>query len=377
MQTSGAIWWRFDYRFEGKRKTLSFGTYPDTKLGAARAQRDRARELVEQGVDPSAARKAAAKDDPTQRLFSTVAKAWWESRRPGWSDEYATRIWNRLKDDVLPALGAKPIEEIVSADVLAALRAIEGRGIGETVYRVKGYISEIFGYAIGEALVESDPTDVVTRGRLLKAKPAKEKRAFVRPVQLGEFLKRFAVAGEDEDVRDALWLTILAAVRTDETRFAAAAEFEGLDGTAPLWRIPAARMKMRNEHLVPLSRQATAIAARRIERAVGRGLLFARPTRSGTLSENSMLYALYRMGYHSRATVHGFRSTFSTWANEQGWNRDWIERQLAHVEEAVRGTYNSAEYLDGRRRLLQAWADMLDGLRPASARDEFAGLLRF
>lgn len=361
VRPNGAKWWRFDYRRPGgSRNTLSFGTYPETGLSAARSQRERARELVAKGIDPSQERKAEA-EQAEDRSFETVARQWWESRRPKWGEEYARRILNRLEKDVFPSLGKKRIEEITSSDLLAMLRKIEGRGVGETTYRVKNYVSEVFGFAIGHEWVSSDPTGPIDRGKLLKDKPAKERRAQIKVAELPQFMVRLAEANEEQDTLDALRLTLLTAVRTTEARFATFDEWERLDTDEPLWRIPPERMKMKNEHLVPAPRQAADIVRRRRDRMGGRGLVFARDTVSGTLSENTMLYGLYRMGYHSRATVHGLRGTFSTWANEQGWNRDWIERQLAHVEgNEVRLAYNAAEYLPGRRKLLQAWADFLD-----------------
>jgi integrase len=189
---------------------------------------------------------------------------------------------------------------------------------------------------------------------------------------MGEFLSKLSEdEKEEQDTKDALMLTILTAVRTDELRFARKAEFEEMDGEKPLWRIPRERMKMGREHLIPLSSQAAAIVRRRLENLPERQLLlFGRATKSGTISENTMLYGLYRLGYHSRATVHGFRRTFSTLANEATkmvdgeevpmWHPDWVERCLAHVpEDQVRAAYNAAEYLPQRRRLLQWWADWL------------------
>jgi integrase len=190
---------------------------------------------------------------------------------------------------------------------------------------------------------------------------------------MGAFLLKLDQDEDEEvDTLEALWLTILTADRTVETRFADMNEFEALGTKDSLWRIPPERMKKNREHLVPLSKQADELAQRRISRLrPGQTLLFARNTRSGVISENTMLYAMYRLGYRGRATVHGFRGTFSTLANSatkmiageevRMWEPDWIEWALSHVEDnEVRAAYNSAEYLPERRRLLQWWADWLD-----------------
>jgi integrase len=228
----------------------------------------------------------------------------------------------------------------------------------------------VFRFAIASGWQTRDATADI-KGALKKRKKTVH-RAFIRPAEMGEFLLKLSEdQKEEQDTKDALLLTILTAVRTDELRFARKAEFENIKGDKPLWRIPKERMKMDREHLIPLSSQAAAIG-RRLENLLERQpLLFSRATRSGTISENTMLYCLYRLGYHSRATVHGFRRTFSTLANEATkiidseevpmWHPDWVERCLAHVpEDQVRAAYNAAEYLPQRRRLLQWWGDWLD-----------------
>ena len=156
-----------------------------------------------------------------------------------------------------------------------------------------------------------------------------------------------------------MWLVLLTFVRTAELRFATWSEFEDLEGENPIWRIPAERMKMRRAHLVPLSKQAVAVLAKIRSLALGSPYLFPANTKLGVISENTLLFALYRMGYQSRATVHGFRSLASTVLNEAQFNRDWIEMQLAHADNTVRGIYNAAEWLVGRREMLQWWADYL------------------
>lgn len=369
VKSTGSRLWRYDFRLGGKRRTMAIGVYPDVELASARDTHEAARKLVAAGEDPIHTVQEELDAAPT---FQETAARWLEARERGWAAENHRRIKNRLEQDVYPEIGHIPICELGSLTVLAMLRKIEARGVGETVYRIKGYVSEICGFAIGEGLCESDPTGPIDAGKLLKPKPRKQHRAALKATEFPTFLTRLADSNEEQDTIDALRLVLWTVGRTDEIRFAHRDEFEGLDGDAPLWRLSGKRMKMHLEHLVPLPRQAVPMLRRRIERVGDSGLLFERKTRSGTLSENTLLYACYRLGYHSRITVHGFRGSFSTIANEatrindvgeevRMWDADWIERCLAHVEgDTVRGAYNSAEWIGPRRRLLQWWADWLD-----------------
>jgi integrase len=352
--------WRFDYCFDGLRKTLALGSWPDVGLLDARAARDAAKRQLQVGDDPGAARrvaKAEAEHAP-QHTFAATARRWLAARAAKWGPRYTGRVTRRVEKDLLPELGAEDVGAIEPPRLLEVIRLVEDRGAIETARRVNGYAGEIFRMAIAEGRAARDPSPDIIAG--LASKPEVKHRAALKATEFPVFLAALTASDEEEDTADALMLTLYTAVRTTETRFAAGAEFEALEDDAiALWRLSPARMKMRHEHLVPLSRQAAAIARRRVARH-GKGLLFPRDTRSGTISENTMLYALYRLGWHSRATVHGFRGAFSTIANEAEWNRDWIERQLAHRQSGVRGAYNAAEYLPGRRRLLQWWADWVD-----------------
>jgi integrase len=201
----------------------------------------------------------------------------------------------------------------------------------------------------------------------LKAREPAKRRSALSASELPNFLQRLEGYDGDESTRLALQLALLTFVRTAELRFARWSEFEGLDGLEPLWRIPAERMKMRRPHLVPLSPAAADVLRKLKSRSGKSDLLFPADTRSGVISENTTLYALYRLGYHGRTTVHGFRSTASTILNEHHFNRDWIEMQLAHADGSVRAIYNAAEWLPGRREMMNWWANYLaDAPRPAS-----------
>lgn len=368
VRPDGTRWWRLDFTLNQKRRTMSLGVYPDVGLADARAQRDRLRKLVAAGIDPVRQRRTGAGEDAA--AFKTVALRWLAAMRKAkvW-DERSHRIKrNRFEQYIFPEIGHKDIRTIEPTEMLRVIRKIEEHGAVEVPWRLNSDCGKIFRFAIAEGWETRDPTADI-KDAMLKQPPVKH-HAFIRPSNMGEFLvKLYDEESEDQEAKDALLFTILTAARTVETRFATRAEFEQMDTDRPQWRVPKERMKMEREHVVPLSRQAAEIVRRRL--LDDRTLLFQRGTRSGVISENTMLYTLYRFGYHSRATVHGFRRTFSTLANEaiktvdgedaRMWEPDWIERSLAHVEgNKVRGAYNAAEYLPQRRRLLQWWADWLD-----------------
>jgi integrase len=293
-----------------------------------------------------------------------VAERWHLARKRGWSDAYGRRIWARVEGDLCTELGEIAVEQVDSQALLAALRKIEARGSIETARRIRAYAEDLFRFARAEKLVTSNPAAEL--GDALSAAPPVKHRVALKARELPAFLAALHSYDGDQRTRLALLLTLLTFVRTNETRFARWEEFEQLNGPEPTWRIPAERMKMRNEHLVPLSRQAVSVLKLLRGVCAGGAEVFPAATAKGVMSENTMLFALYRLGYHDRATVHGFRGTASTILNEQGFNRDWIERQLAHVDQdQVRAAYNSAQWLPERRRMMQWWADHLDAARNA------------
>lgn len=224
--------------------------------------------------------------------------------------------------------------------------------------QIRMSLDRVFRYGVATGRCHRDPTSDL-RGALRAAPPAK-RRAALLPRELPEFMQRLREYDGVSQTKLALELLIHTFVRTSEVRFARWFEFEGLEGEEPLWRIPASRMKMRRDHLVPLSPQVVRLVYEARELAGKSDLLFPAPTRSGVISENTMLYAMYRMGYHGRATVHGFRSTASTILNEREFNRDWVEMQLAHAEGDIRSVYNAAEWLAGRRTMMNWWSEHLE-----------------
>lgn len=367
----GKRYWRASYRFAGKQKTLAIGPYPAVSLAEARKQRDALKEQLAQGLDPSEARKADKRATAlnSSRTFEAIGREWITLKLPGWVPAYSERLLSRLVADVFPALGSRPIADIEPPEVLEVVRKVEARGAVELARREMQVIGQIFRFAIASGRASRDPTQDL-RGALKSPGRPKHRRALPRE-DLPGFLQ--ALNGYDGEpmTKLALELMVLTFVRTTELRAACWSEFGGLDGNEPLWRIPAARMKMRFEHLVPLAPQAVAVL-KELRPLAGRSAqLFPSPGKEGFMSNNTMLFAMYRMGYHGRATVHGFRGVASTWLNEAGYDSDWIERQLAHDERnEVRGAYNSAQYLAGRRQMMCHWADFLDAQKRKGASEK-------
>jgi integrase len=359
----GSKLWRLAYRFQGKQKTLALGCYPDVSVLAARRARDAAKQLLKDGTDPSINRKAEKRKKSILATsnFEAVANEWFDKNQSRWVETYSSRIKSRIDEDLLPSLGNRPISEIEPLEVLDAVRKIEARGANEMAKRVMQLASGIFRYGVATARCGRDPTSDL-RGALKPAGPPKHRTA-LELKELTPFMNALESYDGDVATKLGLKLLILTFVRTAELRFSLWSEFEGLDGPNALWRIPADRMKMRRAHLVPLAPQAIRVLGE-LRKVTGKSqYLFPSQTKLGVISENTFIYAVYRMGYHKRATVHGFRTTASTILNEAQFNRDWIEAQLAHFDGGVRGVYNAAEWLPGRRRMMCWWADYVEGKR--------------
>ncbi len=358
---TGGRWWRFKYRFQGREKRLSMGVYPDVGLADARGRRDAARKLLADGVDPGEQRKSdkRAAIARTEGSFEAVAREWYGKQVHTWVEHHARDVLRRLEGNLFPAIGAAQINEVNAPMLLAAVRKIEARGAYDLAHRVLGVASQVFRYGVAAGLCERDPAPDL-RGALTPHKSRNQ--AAVSPEELPELLRKINGYTEIGDRLTALALRLLALtfVRTGELIGATWNEFD-LDGAT--WIIPAERMKMRAEHVVPLSAQA--IAVLRELQGLGGGSRYVFPGRNPDkpISNNTMLFALYRLGYKGKMTGHGFRAVASTVLNESGFAADVIERQLAHCErDEVRGAYNRAEYLPQRRAMVQQWADMLDAL---------------
>ena len=290
-----------------------------------------------------------------------VAREWYQNNVAAWAPSYALRLKNRLEVGLLEYLGDRPVNSVSPQDVLEAIRKTEARDARETARRILRIASAVFRYGIATGRCAQDPT-IALKGALKPPRAVKH-RATLSARDLSKFLKALELYQGDL-TKLALALVLLTFVRTSELRFAKWSELEGLEGSNPIWRIPAERMKMRRPHLVPLSKQAVDVLGKVRGLALGSDYLFPANTKRGVISENTLLFALYRMGYRRRATVHGFRSMASTILNEAQFNRDWIEMQLAHADNSVRGVYNAAEWLSGRRKCF-------NGGRTMSMRSEY------
>ncbi len=360
---SGGKLWRMDYRFEGKRKTLSFGPYPTISLRDARKLRDEAKDKLIKGIDPSAQKKAAkaALRFETENGFEAVAREWFDKHKESWVEHHGKKIIARLEKDIFPLLGAKPIMSITAPELLEALRRIESRGAVDTAHRALQTCGQIFRYAIATGRAERDVAADL-RDALATAKPVNF-ASITEPKAVGVLLREIDAYPGNLVVKAALQIAPYVFVRPGELRKAEWTEF---DLEAAEWRIPAAKMKMKEVHIVPLARQVVNIL-KDLRQYTGhsRFLFPSMRANSAPISDVTLLAALRRMGYDkTEMTVHGFRSMASTLLNEMGYNRDWIERQLAHGERnSVRAAYNYAEYLPERRRMMQEWADYLDELR--------------
>ena len=380
IQPDGGKWWRFDYRFEGKRKTLSMGTYPDVPLAGhylvegktktwvdgARDKRSNTRKLLAAGVDPGAQRKAEkqAKAEAGANTFEVLAREWMATRGKEWTASYAGKTESALERHAFPAIGSKVIGDITAPDLLALLRAIEKRGTVDMAHRVQQHCGAVFRYAVATGRAVYDPVPSL-KGALSTVKQV-HYAAITDPTEFGQLLRDIDAYRGEAATKFAMQLLALTFQRTQEVRFAEWSQFD-LDGS--LWRLPPEVMKMKQAHIVPLSRQAVALL-RQLQPLTGGGRLVfpSSISRERPISENTVVYALARMGYKGRMTGHGFRSVASTLLNEQGYRDDVIERQLAHAEKnAVRAAYNRAEYLPERKAMMQEWADYLDKLKAGAA----------
>jgi integrase len=361
IHADGRKYWRLRYWIAGKEKSLSLGVYPEVTLKQARLRRDVERKRLADGLDPSAERRAEKLRArlAAENSFEAVAREWYGKQVHTWVATHSSDVLRRLESNIFPALGARPIAQIEAPELLAAMRKIEARGAYDLAHRVLQVCGQVFRYGIATGRCSRDLAADL-RGALTPH--VKKGQAAVRPEDLPALLRAIATYDQlgDRQTMLALRLLALTFVRTGEL---IGATWTEIDRDAALWIIPAARMKARAEHLVPLSRQALAILEELATLCRGSRFVFPGRHRDKPISNNTMLFALYRLGYKGKMTGHGFRAVASTILNEQGWRPDVIERQLAHAERnEVRGAYNRAEYLPERVKLMQAWADHVDAI---------------
>ena len=361
MIVPGAKYWRLAYRFAGKQKTLALGVYPEVSLSDARERREAARKVLANGADPSAVRKAqkAAVVALAENSFELVAREWLSKFSKNWKESHTRTISVRLVNDVFPWLGVRPIGEINAPELLTVLRRIEHRGALDAAHRVSAICGQVFRYAIATGRAERDPSADL-KGSLPPHK-GKHLAAITDPVKIGKLMRDIEGYRGSFVVRCALRVAPMVFLRPIEL---SRAEWAEIDLDKAEWRIPADKMKMKALHIIPLSTQTVAIL-RELHPLTGTGQYLFPNVRTSTLpmAGNTILAAIRSMGYTStEMTAHGFRHMASTLLNEQGFNADAIERQLAHRASGVRATYNAAEYLPERRRMMQHWADYLGGL---------------
>lgn len=354
VRVSGRKQWQFRFRWEGRQKKLILGDYPTVPLKAAREMRAAYRAALARGEDP----RGTNTEVYGPKTFGQVADLWFQKERQRWTPSFQKRVWSRVERDLLPTLGDKPVATVTRRDIIDALRAIEDRGAIETARRTGGYVRGILAFALSEEWVEANPaTDLTTS---LKPKPKVKHNPRLTEAELPTLFGKLADY-HGEETRIALKLVLHTFVRTKELvgkkdEGIRAVTADELDFDRMVWRIPAKRMKRRVDHMVPLTETTAGLFRELLDRVQpGQPLL--------NMSNNTMLFAMYRMGYHTKATVHGFRSTASTILNECGlWRPDVIEMQLSHIEnDKVRAAYNAAEYLSERAQMMEWYSALLDG----------------
>lgn len=355
---NGSKYWRLQYRFDGKQKMLALGIYPEISLSEARHRRDEAKRQVANAIDPSEQKKVEkqARKATVENTFKAIALEWHEYKRPNWSKGYAEDLMEAFENDIFPDIGKRPIAEIKPLEILSSLRKLEKRGVLDKLRKIRQACNQVFRYAIVTGRAENNPASELASA--LTA-PKSVHYPHLLADELPAFLQALAGYSGSPTTRLATRILMLTGVRTIELRMA---EWKEFDFDKRVWEVPVERMKMRRPHLVPLSDQVIS-ALREIQAITGRyNLVFpGRNDITKPMSEASINQVLKRIGYHGKATGHGFRHTMSTILHEQGYNTAWIELQLAHVDKnTIRGTYNHAQYLEQRREMLQWYADYID-----------------
>lgn len=375
--------WRWKYRVGGKEKRLIFGPYPEVSLTDARKMRDEARRAKREGMDPGLQRKQrrAALASSGERSFEALARRWHELRRATWTPKHAAQVLGSLEDEVFPRIGGVPIEEVTAPMVLEVLRPIAARGAVDQAHRVRQRISDVFGSAIAAGLAETDPAAAVKKA--LQPVIKRNYPAFRRIADARALLEATEAAPAHPSTKLASRMLAITAARSEPLRFMDPRELEDLEGDEPIWRIPAAKMKLALHHkqdeafefIVPLPRQAVEVVRAALRLSAGGPYVFPSQRHAHRpMSENAISTMYRRAGYGGRHVPHGWRSTFSTVMNERAVamdrpeDRAIIDLMLAHKPEGVEAAYNRAAYMPRRRRLAQDWADLLlAGLAPAES----------
>jgi integrase len=365
---NGSKYWRLKYRYGGREKTLALGVYPDVSLEKARKKRSHARDQLDDGIDPGVTKKLKklSQYQEVANSFEAIAREWFETRISMKSESYKDRTWRLLKNDLLPSLARRPINQITAPELLMVLRKVEGRGAVDMAHRAKQTAGQVFRYAVATGRAERDPSGDLKGA--LKPRTKKHYAALTNPEEAGRLMVAIGAYTGTPVVKTALYLSAYTFQRPGEIRHM---EWSEINWGLERWEIPGDKMKMGAEHIVPLSNQALA-QLRDLELLTGRGS-FVFPSargRSRPLSENGVRIALRTMGYdNDTMTAHGFRAMARTILDEVLHFRiDYIEHQLAHAVRDPNGrAYNRTKYLAERAQMMQAWANYLDALQLEAA----------
>ncbi|MCY9777943.1 tyrosine-type recombinase/integrase [Proteus mirabilis] len=361
VEPNGSKGWRFRYQFNGKSKMISLGIYPVITLNEAREKRDNARKLVANGVDPSEARKEERNkvSGQSENTFKRITLEWFNGRKDRWSEGYRDDMMEAFENDVFPYIGDRPIAEIKPLELLEVLSIMEKRGVTEKLKKVRQRCGEVWKYAIITGRAEYNPAPDLASAFIPHQR---ENYPYLLADELPEFLSSVDKYQGSQIVRTALNILMLTGLRPGELR---KSEWSFIDFESRTWKLPEKIMKMGRVHVVPMSDQVISLL-RQIQPISGdyQYIFPSRTNHKKHLSEMAINTMIGRMGYRGRATGHGFRHTMSTILHEKGFNTAWIELQLAHVDKnSIRGTYNHALYLEGRREMMQWYADYIDELR--------------
>ena len=362
INTSGGKLWRFDFSHNGKRKTLSIGKYPTVSLVEARQAAENARRLLVSGQDPSEAKQQEKRERQAAALntFESIARRWHTDNLHRWKENHAARVLRYFETDVFPAIGAMSIQEIRVSDIKAVIDGVMARGVNNTAEKIREWTGAIFDYAVMLEIVETNPA--YSLRKYIPSKQTDHRPALPRE-ELTEFFRRLILAEIEPQNRIALILNMLTFLRSTELR---GGQWDEIDFDAAVWTVLAQRMKHEKTapkppHAVPLADWTLELLAELKELTGNTPFLFPSRTKTdGFISDATISRIIERMGYKGRVTPHGFRSLASSVLNEQGFNPDAIERQLAHIENnKIRAAYNRADYLNERKEFMQWYSDFL------------------
>lgn len=357
VRPNGSKYWRLSYRYQQKQKMLALGVYPVVTLKRARELTLEAKQLLHRNVDPAVKKKRDKYASGTD-TFKFIADLWFKKESGLWSKDHATKVWKSLEVDAFPDIGFMPVKDIRTSDILSLIRKIEGRGALDVASRIKQRIRSVLRYAIQTDVIEFNVADALEG--VIRTRKVQHRKA-LKLDELTPFLNALDEYSGYTLTKYALQLIIHTFVRPGELR---SAEWKDIDMEKAIWRIPPEKMKMKEEHLVPLSKQALSVLETVKELTGKHDLVFPGVRdRKKQMSENTLTYAIRkRLGYD--ATAHGFRTTASTMLNEQGFRVDVIERQLAHGDRnKIRAAYNRSQYLDERKDMMQWYSDHIESLK--------------